>query len=229
MIIEGGGSGNVFGYNFSDRMFDNNYPTTNWLMADLSTHGAHPHMNLFESNSGNHIGPDYTHGSGSHNTYFRNYIDRASEGENAEINSHIICVDIHKYNYYINVVGNVFGRSGDDGAYQIENENCTTFTRGIYKLGYTSDGDCAASGNDDHVQATLLRHGNFNYVTQSTQWDPTINDHNLPDSYYLSSKPPFFEDLPWPIIGPDVNEKVGMMPSQRRFYAPSAPRNLRQY
>src|SRR3989338_7085776 len=113
MILEGGGSGNVYGYNYSNRMFGDVDPNnTNWLMADIVTHGAHPYMNLFEGNVAQHLGADYTHGSGSHNTFFRNQITRENLNyDNTLADQHLFAVDISKFNYYLNVVGNVLGKS----------------------------------------------------------------------------------------------------------------------
>ena len=38
-------------------------------------HAPHPYMNLFEGNYGSTVCFDFIHGSSSHNTLFRNYID----------------------------------------------------------------------------------------------------------------------------------------------------------
>jgi hypothetical protein len=50
------------------------------------------------------------------------------------------------------------------------------------------DGAGGAGAND--VAATsLLRHGNFDYVTNATAWSPSIPSHALPASLYLRVKP----------------------------------------
>jgi len=219
MVIEAGGAGNVFAYCYSDRMFEENYPNTDWLMADLAIHGSHPYMNLFEGNMGNHIGPDYTHGSSSQNTFFRNYIDMESLGESRNITLHLIGADIQKYNRYINLVGNVFGELGYTGVYEAENVVCSNGQKYIYKIGYEYDSDCQPTGNDPLVKQTLLRHGNFDYISNSVVWDPTISDHNIPNSLYLSSKPSWFGSLPWPAIGPDISPMSGTIPAKQRFDA----------
>ena len=42
------------------------------------------------------------------------------------------------------------------------------------------------------------------------QWDPSVDDHNIPDSYYLTSRPAWFGDLDWPPYGGDL------MPNNKR-------------
>ena len=47
-------------------------------LAETQAHGAHPFMNLFEGNVYPNFEFDFAHGSSSHNTLFRNYINLAS-------------------------------------------------------------------------------------------------------------------------------------------------------
>jgi hypothetical protein len=39
----------------------------------------------------------------------------------------------------------------------------------------------------------------------------------LPASLYLSAKPAFFGNTPWPAIGPDANPMVNSLPARERF------------
>ena len=71
--------------------------------------------------------------------------------------------------------------------------------------------------DDDNVAATLLRHGNYDYVNSDTIWDPNITNHTLPPSLYLTEKPSWFGDVDWPPIGPDVPDLVQKIPAQLRF------------
>ena len=75
------------------------------------------------------------------------------------------------------------------------------------------------SGVDDpNVAATLLRHGNYDYVTNSVVWDPGIADHDLPASLYRSGAPEWWcQETPWPAIGPDVAGYANDIPAKRRF------------
>ena len=63
------------------------------------------------------------------------------------------------------------------------------------------------------VQDTLV-HGN--YQDGSVSWDPDISDHDIPDSYYHTSKPAFFECAPWPATGSDLAPGSEMIPAERR-------------
>jgi hypothetical protein len=58
---------------------------------------------------------------------------------------------------------------------------------------------CHASGNS----ATEFFHGNFNNIGQSIAWAPGVS-HQLPASFYLAGKPPWWGSLPYPATGPDV-------------------------
>jgi hypothetical protein len=82
----------------------------------------------------------------------------------------------------------------------------------------------------------LIRHGNFDYVSENTFWEPDITNHTIPNSYYLTEKPDFFSDAPWgdtpwPVIGPDISYS-GIIPAQQRFCdlngitPPTPPGNL---
>ncbi len=59
-----------------------------------------------------------------------------------------------------------------------------------------------------------LEHGNV--ISGVVIWDPDIPDQNLPDSYYLPSKPDFFGDLQWPPYGPEM-DAGNILPAQLRM------------
>lgn len=90
--------------------------------------------------------------------------------------------------------------------------------RFIYTWGYSTDGD--STSDDVNSKATTLRHGNYDYFTNSTIWDSNISDQNLPASLYLSSKPSFFGNKPWPLFGSDVEIIAGTLPAEDRFNQP---------
>lgn len=209
MVLEGGGSGNVLAYNYSKDSQGN--IGDHWLFADMGTHGAHPYMNLFEGNVIVQLDFDGHWGSGSHNTAFRNWIERRSSPPGDTITDGLFAVVLGAKNRYHNIVGNVLCHPGCTGAYQAH----AFVNAEIWHLGYL----CAGSQKptDPQVEATLLRHGNFDYITNATAWDPAVADRTLPASYYLASKPAFYGSLAWPAIGPDLNPMVGALPARMRF------------
>lgn len=198
MILEYGGTGNVYGYNYSKDPVHERKGRTDWLMSDIAIHGGHPYMNLFEGNIAAHIDLDNYLGSSSHNTFFRNHIERKSI---PAVIFGLWAVEVQMNNLYANFVGNV-----------LCNEDCKKGN--IWRIGY----DRLKRKIDPRVANTILRHGNYDYRSRITRWEPGISDHNLPDSYYLSSKPSFFGNRPWPVIGPDLGEMVGTLPAKERYY-----------
>jgi hypothetical protein len=218
LMLASSGPGNVIAYNYTDSMFGRDYPDASWLMADLvANHCAHPFMSLFEGNMGSQISADNIHGSSSHQTYFRNVVDREHTGfvHTGNLSSVVFAAN----NRFMNVVGNVLGRAGDSelagAVYDQEGGNCLD-TVSVYRLGYPSN--CAVdSVSDPQVAATLLRHGNFDYVSEETAWDPAIAEHELPPSLYRTSAPDYFDGVPWPPIGPDVAGQVNDIPAKTRF------------
>lgn len=215
IVIQNGATGNVLGYNFSSRAFDAAYPNTDYLGTDLECHGGNPNMNLFEGNKGTEMMTDNYWGSSRNNTYFRNYASRYSEGEARVIRYGIWAARVDAYNLYMNFVGNVLSNPESLG---------TAYSTTLWLLGLDSSRTLSSPNigpgapvADARVSSTLIRHGNFDYISGQTDWMSTIADHVLPDSYYLTSKPSFFGSLPWPSIGPDLSTMVGELPAENRF------------
>lgn len=212
----GQGLGNVIAYNYVTNT------TPGWWDISVN-HGPHNMYNLIEGNVIHWYKDDGYFGSSSHNTLFRNRIDW-------QIGLKHFC------NYY-NIVGNVLGTIGLNDVY--ESSLNGPFESSIYELGYPNIGNQNWSGTvgpttppdyrglpntldgtqqrDLNVKATLLRHGNFDYVNNHTMWDPAIPDHTIPNSLYLPGKPSWWGVLPWPPIGPDRSPMVSQIPAQQRF------------
>jgi hypothetical protein len=209
VMTGGGASGNVISYNYlHDILFDDPW----WLIASPSiNHAPHPKMNLWEGNIAYKAEADIIHGSSSHNTIFRS---RSQGWQSDTITTRNNAIEIAAKNTYMNVVGSVLGTPGKSNRYEVLpgqpyddwQDNV------IWALGVGSGVD------DPNVAATLLRHGNYDFVTNSVIWDPTIADHNLPDSLYLSGMPEWWcQETPWPPIGPDVEGYFHDIPAKRRF------------
>ena len=146
----GGCVGNVIGYNFVEKV---NTATTIAGGAISFAHGGHNMFNLMEGNvveSG--LSADGYWGSSSHNTMLRNwaaakpYTVSNPPGFNApttvwNVSSSLRAVQLNRWNYFINVVGNVLGDSAfpttaGAGAYTTEVSGYSGSLRLIYSLGY---------------------------------------------------------------------------------------------
>lgn len=226
MVLEGGPAGNVFGYNYSSDTYGYvGTPPNNWLYTDMITHGAYPHMNLFEGNIAVRATMDNVHGNAGYTTFFRNHIVRESNPPEEPINKALRVMELQAGNLNMNIVGNVLGKPGQNWTAYEDDGTRTADGKYIYNWGYRSDG--ATTSSEPTLKNTVLPHGNYDYFNQFTVWDSSIPDHSLPNSYYLTSKPSFYGSLPWPSIGPDLSPMVGSLPAERRFHGPRPPSQLR--
>jgi hypothetical protein len=202
LIFEGGGSGCVFGYNYTK---DNVDETFTWLTGDMDTHGSHPFMNLFEGNVFQKLAHDNTMGSSSHNTSFRNWITLQAAG----VTSARWAVDIQQNNYYQNIVGNVIGSAGMAGKYMPTN-GVTTSDYVAYRLGFQAP---SWGFIDPTVPATTFIHANYDYMVGSNALAAGYSE-SLSNSLYLVEAPTWWNDSPWPAIGSDLTPKVSRIPAQ---------------
>ena len=236
--------GSVIAYNYAYDTYAAYGSANNWqIQSYITQHEAHEMMNLWEGNVGDQIQNDGYHGSGSHQTLFRNWINGLSP-RGFTLNRKMI--DLDRFSYWHNVIGNVLGDSSWTPAeYQmtgIWDYNHPV----IYRLGYPDMGNngytegnppqgpnmnpnqcCVLCGEgfDAQVQATLIRHMNFDYYTNRTIQcgDSTyaregcqgVTGTDLPASLYLAAKPSWWcNESPWPAIGPDVVGYHGKIPAQ---------------
>ena len=209
IMTGGGASGNVIAYNyFHNTMFDDPW----WLIASPSiNHNPHPKMNLWEGDIGVKAEGDIIHGSSSHNTIFRSEM---KGWQSDTITTRNNAIEFAAKNTYMNVVGSVLGTPGKSNRYEVLPGQLYDdwSERVIWVLGVGS------GVNDPNVAATLLRHGNYDYVTNSVKWDPGISSHDLPDSLYLTRMPAWWcQETPWPPIGPDVPGYRNDIPAKRRL------------
>ncbi len=247
----GGCNGNVVAYNFFDRAVIVDPTVT---AQDLSfNHGPHNMFNLAEGNVMGMYESDGYYGSNSHDTFFRNWVTMANSDPN--VVSGFTGFSFKHYSNYMNVVGNVIGNpSLTNGVYSPTTSGYSG--KAIFELGYPNGGnigftgtqavtappnynsisnnraDTSAQLRDLNVEATILRHGNYDYVSKTTNWDSGIDDHALPQSLYLTGRPIWWPPtINWPAIGPDLDPMTGQIPAQIRFLTasitPSSPTNLR--
>ena len=232
-MIMNGGSGNVFAYNFTVDPYMGEYHNS---LPESVTHAAHPYMNLWEGNVCPNLEFDFTHGSSSHNTVFRNYLNMTSTNPDTRrpMTGALFAVTIAYYNNYENVVGNVIGLYGSANtakAYQIRADEDRVPC--IYKLGYYDDGgtptpSAALSGK---VETTLLRGGNWDSESKTVVWSHNVPrgslvssylaEQALPASLFRSSAPSEFSvpGAVWPPIDPTAADKVRKLPAQLCYEA----------
>jgi hypothetical protein len=211
-IFNGATSGNVIAYNYVTNIHRADIP--NAACTGISNHGAHPFMNLWEGNyvDGPYMASDHIWGTASHNTWFRNRVFY-----NPGYTSIREDMNIWTGQTYFNVVGNILGTVGSETVYQSPTVPYTGSPGCIYTLG--------CSGTYGLETTSLLRHGNWDSVNKAVVWDPTITDHTLPDSYYLSAKPGWWTNMPWPAIGPDLATMDGSIPARQRYLlSPPTPK-----
>jgi hypothetical protein len=247
IMLNWGAAGNVIGYNYSANDFDENaynvvmgdfsmhgsHPMFNLYEGNIAT-SFHPD-GIWGSNSHNTLFRSWLIGttkickplSGrgperSDSTWWACQANRA--------------INVDFAGRYYNIVGNVSGSadllqvtSYNNGknkipaasmiiAPQYRSYDGTTYS---YCFGYSEANDDGTSGTypeDNRLPyTTAILHGNYDYASDSTKWDPSISDHVLPNSYYLPGKPAWWGTMPWPPIGPDLNPMVNKIPAQVRF------------
>jgi hypothetical protein len=200
-------------------------------------------LNLIEGNVSQGFASDGYYGGSSYGTLFRNFLHNKALPQDGSHNLGPIAVNLCHYAVYYNVVGNILGSPEMKSEYEMQDRGYKVL---IYRLGYPNCGNGGYGGGkegttigptdppdysaspgklteaqalDLNVKATLIRHGNFDYVGNKTIWDPAIKETALPPSLYLKAKPDWWGSSPWPAIGPDLNPMVGKIPAQVRHEA----------
>jgi hypothetical protein len=220
---EGGGSGNVFLYNYIDDMWTDD---ATYLGRTTLSHGAHPYMFLLEGNIISHFGSDFIWGSSSHGVLFRNWLWGDATGNYASwssVNWGFVAMDIEKNGHYMSVIGNVLGGTAAVGAPGHVNWSTGTVYPGAACSSGTKSNPVAyelgCRGTfDSTVRTTAILHGNYDYKTLGVAfWDGGA-DHTLRRSMYYSSKPAFFGGCTWPPFGPEGSPTVNNIPARQRYH-----------
>lgn len=223
VLVNASSFGNVIAYNYITPNSIYLSSGNNFYPETMGTHEPHPTMNLFEGNYCGEIELDFTHGSASHQTLFRNRIyggpDRVTQTANT------FPLNIQASNRFVNIVGNLLGNSAwHTNAYQLDETTAPGSAKTIYRLDFVDDSG-ATNYFDAQVAATLLRHGNYDTVNGAIVWDAGIADHSPANSMYLASKPSWFGSAPWPpydSASPSSNSYTNI-PAGYRFLNGSDP------
>ncbi len=225
LLAQASGGGNVIAYNYVDDAWTRAAPGVQETTID-GGHGAFAHMELFEGNWAAHIGTDVVWGNSGWLTFFRNYA--SSQQRRASLVPETWDVEAMGFEgkgVAINVVGNVLGAPGKGLAYEVTSDPPGTRRAAVYRIGHRADGGGGQGRSDLYedpsrpgsTASTLLRHGNFDYVTGGVVWSRGIAARDLPPSLYLKEKPAFFGDNPWPWVDPTGPKKLHVLPAKQRF------------
>jgi hypothetical protein len=231
MVVRSAGAGSVFGYNYVDNAHIGNYP--GWMEVGLNaSHMVGSHHVLFEGNLAFNYDSDDTWGGSLAMTIFRNHLTgRRRDYPNQD---NVRTAGLGYGSWWHNFIGNVLGEPGRMDGWIYEDPGDGTYGDAtskwgkhfaLWKLGY-APGAWGQSA-DPKVRSTVLRDGNFDYLTNSVRWDR--EPRPLPNSLYLTEKPAFFGSLPWPWVDSTGANKIGSLPARLRFdtLSPPAPQRLR--
>jgi hypothetical protein len=218
MVMRATGGGNVIGYNYLDNGFigfDHD-----WVETGLNaSHMTCPHYELFEGNQSFNIDGDNYWGGAYAITYFRNHATGQRRSFTDLANRRAIGLMYYHYDY--SFVGNVLGTFDQNpfpyNGFAYEDIFPWDFDPiPLWRLGYDpTDWNAPAEAR---VADSAHRHGNFDFASNVVHWQPGF-DQALPDSLYLTGRPDFFLDLPWPWVDPTGTTKIHTLPARARFDA----------
>ena len=216
MVMRASGGGNVVGYNY----FEDGYIgyDQGWMETGMNaSHMTTPHFELFEGNQGFNIDGDNSWGGAYAITYFRNHATGKRRSFSDQGNRRAIGLMYGHYDY--SFVGNVLGTANQNPApYSgFAYEDFFPWNSdpiGLWRLGYNPENWNAPA--DTRVVESVHRHANWDYATDSNDWENGY-DTTLPNSLYLTQRPPFFGNLPWPWVDATGATKLFTLPARARF------------
>ena len=219
MVMRASGGGNVIGYNYMEDGWINS--STGWVETGINaSHMTCPHYELFEGNQSFNFDGDNTWGNAVYITAFRNHLTgkRRSTAPLAFTDTgNRRAIGLMEGHKWYSFVGNVLGTANQPlTGYVLDalfpwGDNPV----GMWRLGYNPENWGAPP--DPNVTGTVIREGNFDYATKQVHW--VVGPQTLPASLYLTSKPAFFGNNPWPWVDPTGTVKVATLPARARFDA----------
>jgi hypothetical protein len=233
MVFRSSGTGSVVAYNYTDDGWING--TERWVEVGINaSHMAGPHHVLFEGNYSFNADSDYTHGNTIYLTFFRNWLS----GQRRDFidRGNIRAIGLAYGSWWDSFIGNVLGRPGQmtgwtytDSAMSCDanGNNCTGNNAhwgnsDIWKLGY--DPERWSMNPDPQTLSTVIRDGNYDFLTNSQRWHNTPGRFVMPNSMYLTSRPAFFKTNSWPWLDPSTGT-IYTLPAKARYDAetPNSP------
>jgi len=221
MVMQSSGGGNVIGYNYMEDGWISY--ATNWVESGLNaSHMTTAHFELFEGNEAFNFDGENTWGNAAYITVFRNHLT----GKRRSIPPLALtdegnrkAVGLAKGHWWYTIAGNVLGSPNQTPApaTSFVYEDFLPWSSNpapMWRLGYDTNNWNAAA--DPKVLSTLIRGGNFDYVTNQVHWE-NIPSQALPNSLYLTGKPAFFGPNAWPWVDPTGSTKLQILPARQRF------------
>ncbi len=226
IVARASGAGSVVGYNYMQDTLINYAPLSQEVGVNASHYPA-PHHVLFEGNQSQNYDSDFTFGSSTDMTIFRNWL----EGERRTMPTQMgrsyraggLAEGSLRHAFYGNILGRpVFVLPENKWVYEDFCDGTTTTSMNvacdnnhaaIWKLGVSS---LQAQLGDPAVAATVIRDGNYDYLTDTQRW------HNgspvtIENSLYLTGKPSFFtESQTWPWVNPTTGTTYEL-PATKRY------------
>jgi hypothetical protein len=197
-----GPAGNVIAYNYMDGCYDSG--STNVLMFDMASHGAHPQYNLWEGNVFPQIRVETYWGSVSWSTLFRNwavgianiclpYNTRGAAGACHVSTQGNDAIEVDALAYQSNLVGNIAGSavlhaSGPEVAFVAANEGRSNYGGIGYDIGVgyidVSDGvgsyTCTGTRSSCMPFTSGLYHGNYTNSNGISAWEYNVTPGHNP-------------------------------------------------
>jgi hypothetical protein len=224
MVVRSSGAGSVISYNYTD----DGWIQSNPAWQEVGINGSHmvgPHHILFEGNYSFNADNDFTWGNSIYLTFFRNSLSGRRRTFDAQPIART--AGLAYGSWWFSFVGNVLGESGRMTGFAYEDSAMSGVLpwgpRSIWKLGYDpTHWDMVA---DPKVLSTVIRDGNFDYLTNEVRWHNSGSPMTMPASLYLTAKPAFFGSRPWPWVTPENATKLSTLPAKARFEAgtPNSP------
>jgi hypothetical protein len=225
MVFRASGAGSVVGYNYADDGWI--WGTEGWVEVGANaSHMAGPHHVLFEGNYSFNADSDYTHGNAIYLTFFRNWL--SGQRRSFKDTSGVRAVGLAYGSWWDSFIGNVLGRSGKMAGWHYtdlamscdtDGNNCTGNNNNwtglsVWRIGY--DPERWGMYPDPKTLSTVIRDGNYDFLTNSQKWHSTPGGFAIPNSLYLNARPSFFGSDPWPWVDP-ANGSLAILPAKARF------------
>jgi hypothetical protein len=215
MVGKSAGAGTVVAYNYTDDGFILTDPS--WQEVGISgSHMVGSHSWLFEGNESFNYDSDNTHGNAIYMTVFRNNLTGDRTDFPSEANAR--AVGLMFGSWWQSIIGNVLGIPGEMAGWTYQSPGLGNQWGGdnIWEIGY--DPQHWEQDADPKAISTLIRGGNYDYLTNSIHWE-NIPSQTLPNSLYLSSKPAFFGSYTWPWVDPTGSTQLYILPAKARYDA----------